>query len=708
MFRSRYRLLSSLVIFMFLFTLFPAQVSAQEEVTVEKAINIVKSAFEVPEAYSKFSSGARTEGEKKIISLNWESPDNAGRFEAQVDSKNGEIISMYRWSKADEEASKLPTITREKAVKMAQELLQKAVPDKAGFLRLTQDSQIVPLSGYGTSLNLQFLRYQDNIPVANDTASVDINMAAGQVSSYYLNWSDTELPTAKASISSEKAGQVFSGEKMLELQYLLRQTYPPQKAQPPILVYTISHKSGGMIDAYTGQPVILQSGQYMPSDAKEMMSGGKGSADQAALTPEEIKEISDLANLKSQADADSIVRKLAEVPDEATLYSASLNQDYQDPSIRIWSLSYRIASDTKPVEYYATLNAESGELLSFSFWYQYNLNDEAVISREEGLQKAQAWLKKVQPEKLQQVKLAAPYAEAEQYEPNNWTFNYQRVVNGVLCPGNTIYVSIDRITGKVNSYNINWSKIAFPGTGNVMGMEKANAAYLAHMPMTLTYAKETDKNNTAKFHLVYIPRAALPAQSTSIIDAVTGVKLDWEGKELKDNSAVSFDDIDGHFAKEQIELLGQSGIMTEYGTSFHPNEAVKLVTVLKAMIIANDGPYNSGMTDEQVMEQAINRNWIDKSEAADAQVSRARMAKLMVSFLRLDFIAKNGDMFVIPYKDAAKIPAELKGYVGLTRGLGIINGDGEYFNPDHITARGETAAILVRTLAERPGQSYYW
>ena len=125
----------------------------------------------------------------------------------------------------------------------------------------------------------------------------------------------------------------------------------------------------------------------------------------------------------SQSEADLTVRKLAEIPEEAALYSASLNQNYQDPSERIWSLNYRITSETSPVEYYASLNAESGELLNFHFYYQYSTDEKAILSREEGLRKAESWLKKVQPEKFYQLKLLAPYPEEEQYENDNWKFN---------------------------------------------------------------------------------------------------------------------------------------------------------------------------------------------------------------------------------------------------------------------------------------------
>ena len=709
MVRSRYKILSSLIIFMFMFTLFPAQADAQEEVTVEKAISIVKTVFEVPDTYSKFTSGTMSEGSKKLITLAWEDPANQdGHFEAQVNAVNGDIVSMYRWSRADSSVSQLPTMTLDQAVGIARDLLKKTAPGKAGYFRFYEDSQLVPLSGYGTTLYLRFMRYENNIPVENDTASVEVNMATGQINSYNMSWTDSALPAAQKVISKEQAAEAFGNAKMLQLQYLLRQNNPRQP-QAPLLVYTLNHPSNGLIDAFTGEPVILQGSPYgYYGGAAEKSLSGMGSADQAALTPEEISEIEKLADLMSQAEADKIIRELTGIPAEAVIYSASVNQDYMDPALKIWRLSYRIDSETQPAEFNASINAETGELLSYYAYSNNSRSEKADLSKEAAQKIAEAWLQKTQPNKISQVKLEVNETDKMPgYEPGEWYFNYQRLVNGILCPGNSIFISIDRSTGKVNNYNLSWSKTTFPGAENVMGTDKANAAYLGHMPLTLTYVTEYEKNNAAKFRLVYVPRPVPPAQSANMIDAFSGVKLDWEGKEMKDKTAVSYDDIDGHFAQEQIKLLAQSGIMTEYGSSFHPDEAVKLITVLRAMVLANDGNYNLNISDEEIMQMAINRNWITKDEAAGNTVDRARMAKLMVSFMRLDFVAKNGDMFIIPYDDAAKLPADLKGYAGLTRGLGIIRGSGNNFDPGHVITRGETAAILVRTLAVKPVQVYW-
>lgn len=696
--RKQGKILSSLVVFMFLFTLFPAPADAQEGITVEKAIGIVKNVFDVPDTYSKFTSGISDEGGMKRLTLSWEEPgDLGGHFQAQVDAGSGDIVSMYRWDQ-DSPSSQLPTLTVDEAAATARELLQKVAPAKAGHFRFQADNQIVPLSGYGGSLYLRFLRFENNIPVENDIASVEINMADGQISSYNMSWSDYELPSPQGLITPEEAAEVFKSGKMLEQQYFLRQEQP-RKIQP-LLVYALKHPSGGVIDAVTGEPVVIQGGTWRGLNevaSKDMAVGGMGSSAPMALTPEEISEIEKLENLISREDADKTIRELTGIPAAAELNSASLNPDYMDPEVKIWRLSYQIKSETEPADFGASINAETEELLSYYAYDNYNQDQKPDMTREAGQKIVEAWLPEVS-DKMSSVRLEPVEEEINpRYEPQEWSFRYQRVVKGVLCPGNGINISVNRVSGKISYYNLRWNNVSFPDVTG-LGTAEAHAAYLQHMPMSLVYLTDHDKNGKAAFHLVYMPRPTPPAQSARMIDAVTGAKLDWEGQEMKDRTVTAYDDIEGHFAQEQIQLLAVSGIMTEYGSSFRPQEEVKLVTVLRAMILANDGFYNQNLSDEEIMQRALSRKWISKEEKAQDQVDRGRIARLMVSSLGLDFVAQKSEMFVIPYSDAEKIPAEVKGAAGLTHGLGIIQGEGTTFNTSHLITRGETAAILVRTL----------
>ena len=572
--RSQPKILSSLVIFMFLFTLFPAQADAQEQVTVEKAIGIVKTVFDVPESYSQFSSGIRDDSGMKRITLSWEEPgDQGGHFEAQVNAKNGDVVSMYQWGQEDSPASQLPTLTLDQAVSQAEKLLHKAAPSKAPHFHFQEDDQVVPLSGYGGTLYLRFLRYENDIPVENDTASVEINMTDGQIRSYNMEWSEYQLPSPQSAITPEKAAQVFNSEKMLELQYFLRQNQPRQTE--PVLVYTLKHPSGGVIDAFTGEPVVIKGGPlrvYAEVATKDMAMGGMGSGS-SPLTPEEISEIEKLAGLISQAEADKMVRELTGIPAAAELNSASLNPDYMDPELKIWRLNYQTKSENEPADYGASINAETGELLSYYAYDNYRRDKKPDMSREAAQKIAENWLQKIQAGKISQVRLASADEIKPGYEPEEWNFRYQRVVKAVLCPGNGINISVDRTTGNISYYNLSWNQASFPDVKG-LGSEKAHEAFLQHMPMSLVYVTDYDSSQAVKFRLVYVPRPVAPAQSARMIDAVTGAKLDWEGKEMQDRIAVVYDDIEGHFAQEQIQLLAGSGIMTEYGSSFRPWENV--------------------------------------------------------------------------------------------------------------------------------------
>ena len=156
-------------------------------------------------------------------------------------------------------------------------------------------------------------------------------------------------------------------------------------------------------------------------------------------------------------------------------------------------------------------------------------------------------------------------------------------------------------------------------------------------------------------------------------------------------------------------MLGQAGIMSEYDTAFHPQEQINLVTMLRAMIMAQSGYYNpSTVTDEEIIDQAVRNKWLKEKMDAKTVMTTGLLAQLMVRMLDVEFIAKMpSPALQAPYRDFSTLNADLKGYAALTWGLGIIKGDGVNFNASHQTTRGEAAAVLVRTLTTASQKSNY-
>lgn len=147
-------------------------------------------------------------------------------------------------------------------------------------------------------------------------------------------------------------------------------------------------------------------------------------------------------------------------------------------------------------------------------------------------------------------------------------------------------------------------------------------------------------------------------------------------------------------------MLGQAGIMTEYGNTFRPQEQISLVTMLRVMIMAQNGYYNlNQMSDEEIIDQAVRNKWLKEKMQTDTVMTTGLLAQMMVRMLDIEYVAQMpSPALQAPYRDFKSLNEDLKGCAALCWGLGIIKGDGVNFNASHQTTRGEAAAVLVRTL----------
>ena len=107
--------------------------------TLEKAILIVKTNFEVPKEYTDFHSSYNTNEDRQVWSLRWNgSAGLQGEFAAEVSALNGDIVSMNYWKSDAHSTPKgvLPTITKLRAQEISTNLLTRLLGERAGQLRL--------------------------------------------------------------------------------------------------------------------------------------------------------------------------------------------------------------------------------------------------------------------------------------------------------------------------------------------------------------------------------------------------------------------------------------------------------------------------------------------------------------------------------------------------------------------------------------------
>lgn len=690
------------------------------EIPLEQSIQVVRDNFAVPADFTDFKSSFSQSETGNIWYLVWSHPDSGkGNFTAQVDASTGEVISMNTWTPTIKPQSRIPAISWPEAQKIAADLLQRLIPNRIPYLELLEDLEPLPLTSDGPpTYTINWRRIANHIPVEGIGAWVAVNAGNGQVEGYSLNWSPLSIPDPQGIISAAEAGARFEKEGLIKLQYVEPSIYVPMDTgldqRKPLLVYRLDHPSGGALDAFTGEPVIPEYDIWFSGGAAE----GKGGAEQSAvptapppLTPEEQAEIINIAGLISSEQAAGIIRQWANPGDGLVLRSASLDQDWQNPDRRIWSVSWSSGSSPGKDQnsyLYGRVDAKSGELLSFSLGLPSAVQSGTGLSHTSAQKMAAEFLQRVQGDRFSQFKLD-PNTPANS-DPGklptvsavpNWVFHYIRMANELDFPDNGADITIDRGRGVITSYSLSWNYSELPSPDGVIGIEKADGLYLQAAPLELMYAPyySAAKNDTL-MRLVYKPQIPPGHPVFRMIAAHSGELLDDSGKPvIAKASAHVFKDIAGNFAEREIALLGKAGLMTEYGDYFRPAEEARLADLLRAMLGATAGLDSiRNLADEEVIKQALAKGWLKETVPPDSNLNRASLTQLMVRFLGIDYLAGLPDIYRIPYRDSGAIKPELEGYTALCWGLGIIRGDGSYFRPQQLVSRAETAAALVRSL----------
>ena len=706
-----------LAVFFFI-TILPFQSLAvnQPAVPLQKAIETAKLKFDIPPAYTEFTSRFSDYDNNPTWSLNWRATDDmGGYFAVHVDASTGDVTAMNTYQPGDElaPAVRIPSYTAEEAAKLSESFLKKIVPGHLGELRLVSPlKQAENQNPRMTDYTIRWQRVVNSIPVRGQGAIVRVDKFKGTISSYQLNWTHTGFPSASQAVSGTEAQKAFRDAGMFELQYLVAPQHRPLsegKAAEPVLVYRLIHKSGGLIDANTGKPFIIPRGNYLEGlDVYGSAGGVLGNAkmalqDQAAtveLTPEEQEEIIKHSGLLTQQQACEALFKWVPAAKGLTLRSANLEASYEQPQIRSWTLSFiKTDADGNDYRLYARLNASSGELLSFSFNYPRDSFDaKNILSREQLEKAARDFLKLIQPEKSKYIRLD-PDNEVQTLREQSPTryFNYTRLVNSIPVQNHGISVTLDSVTGEIINYDLNWPDLKFPAPTGIMNTTQAAAAYLNQQPLTLSYFTLTGEQGTRDIGLAYIPSNDYDSGPYMMLDARTGKLLNWAGEPLPEPPVTTaFNDLKGIPGQREINILGQMGYFREYGSSFKPQQPVTLVSFLRALILARDG--DSGvydLDDADILKRAKTRGWLTENLAPAATLNREMVGRIIIRYLNLEQVAELQGIYANSYKDIKKGDSFV-GYAAILKGYKIMEGRGSAFSPAATVSRADAAQFIFR------------
>jgi hypothetical protein len=363
--------------------------------------------------------------------------------------------------------------------------------------------------------------------------------------------------------------------------------------------------------------------------------------------------------------------------------NASLQKSYAEKDKYLWEIGFD--------EAYGTVNAKTGELVSFYLYTEKSNKGTASLSEAKAKEKAEAFLKKTAPEK---------FAESRFYERSgyivykpaandvtDYSFNYYRQVNGIDVIDNGFSVTVNKASGMITQYNCSWyDGVDFPAIDGVISEEAAFDFINGFTELDLMYAK-VNEGETA---LVY---DFLNSDGNYLIDPFTGARLEYDGTPYKDRSVPEYTDISGHWAETTIQKLLENGYYLE-GEKFNPGQKITQIGFLRYLYSPSQDSYD----DEEFYKMLIRKKIVNEEEKAPtAEITRQDAAKFTVRFLGLGKAALHPEIFVNPFTD--KTSDGYKGYAAICYGLKIMQGDKSgRFNGTNTVTNAEAATIIYNTL----------
>lgn len=179
---------------------------------------------------------------------------------------------------------------------------------------------------------------------------------------------------------------------------------------------------------------------------------------------------------------------------------------------KIWSLVWQ-STGNDGSNLNVQVDADNGQILSMNRWNGLVSGGTGSsylpkYTRDQALPFATALAGKLEPVRFKTTKLSAeqnilrPLIKVG--NPTSYHYNFQRLVNGIVFPENSINLDVDANTGEVTSYNLVWDdSISFPG-GEPISQGAAEKIFKDKMAPQLIYFQPwTANQGNAPMKLAY-------------------------------------------------------------------------------------------------------------------------------------------------------------------------------------------------------------
>jgi hypothetical protein len=724
----------------------PGQAVTEKDVKIkkDKAVEIARtiledaSAFEASDAYLNpgYSSGV-----KAYWSVNFYGKSVPGASaNVSINADTGEITGYNTWNNNYGQQNYIAKYTRSEAQAYAENFLKNRLKyDLASYELMAEDpyANIYRIGGVKEQFiyNYTYIRKINGIPFQNDSINISVDGVNGKVTGFGRNVAIIDLsglPSAKNVISQATIFDKYKQFVSFSLQYITQYQDNPYgfRQGPKIMLAYIPTYYTDYFDAVKGVPVNYDGSQIIVGNLEQPVSKP------VPLNPDAVLPSgAPITQAKAETLAEGY-RKTAEELLGVKFDGVNQIQQTYDSQSDAWSFSGNKNTENINCYFNISISKTTGSVSGLGFGKYEVMSDKAAASGKNppevkekvtwsmGKEKALEAVKKIVPEQY------GFYADQNLKEPvladdvrktmREYNYYFTRVVNGILFRDNAINISIDRETGEVKGFNINWTDAEFPQAGGIVTQEAATAKYFDGIEARLQYLQKSSFDQTTQTlktdpvpMLVYsFVRKGLTYNGGMYIDASTGKLVDYTGREVKP-AVTAAQQLGESWAKRSVELLISQGIIKnpfiDYDTELTRAEAVKMLSTAKGN--QNYYDYNAAQTQSfsdvpkeseyfSYVENAVRQGIIAKGSAfkGDEKITREEFAVLLVNMTGYAELAGKTSIFKTDGLNAAN-PANA-GYIAVCSALDFLPvKPGETFAGGGSVTLAEAAAALYKALS---------
>lgn len=683
----------------------------------------VKKVLDIGDEYTSFHGELRENELAPVWDLEWSRETDRISVTAAED---GKVLRYYFFEENTPASSQsvslaFPAVSREEAQRTAEAFLGRVLDpalESAAFegndaARLNSGvyrfSGQIQLNGLPSPLSFSLtLRSSDGKITRFSRDNLEENVIGG-------------VPSAKAAASQEEAANLLRGTLALRLEYVLN-----EDGSAASLRYLPEAGDSYYVDAQTGQLVNLTElyeaanrGENGAAGGTLMDSGDAAKPEAAApngdgLSQAELEGVAKLEGVQSKEALDGMLREITGLGLERyALASAGYSLDQETGNVTA-SLTYARREGEKIWRRTVACDAKTGALVSVHSSAPYGQESKAAVSQAEAQQTAKDFLAEL---------WGGEFASCALYESRPWdgeswnashAFTFAQQENGYFLASNYLDISVDVTDGSISRLYRQWTDgVAFDSAEGILGEDDALEAWFSHYEQPLAYAHvpvrldlsqdlsplaETlmDMGYTYFYALKLAYALQEPAgRSYSGVDAKTGEVVSQPYAAA--DAPLTYDDIDGHWAAQQLETLAQYGVGWS-GGSCQPRQELTQIDLVALLASTAGYRYDPDADDaDSLYRQAYSLGILTPAARQDsARLTRGAVVRMLLDYAGYSGVAKLEGIFTCSFADREEIPQELLGYAALAQGLGIVTGR---FDAGRTATRAEAAVMLYNFMS---------